>query len=95
MLGVAGVRSLFQYLRSYLGHVFGANTVYELRNSLYQRLQSFSFAYYDQAKTGDLMARLAGDVEAFRMFLAFGFAHLLDFALLFLLGLAVMLYLDW
>src|SRR5690606_18586747 len=41
---IAAFRSLFQYLRSYLGHVFGANTVYELRNRLYRRLQSFSFA---------------------------------------------------
>jgi len=92
---VAALRSTFQYLRSYLGHVFGANTVFELRNRLYRRLQSFSFAYYDKAKTGDLMSRLAGDVEAFRQFLAFGFAHLLDFVLLFLLALVVMLYLDW
>ncbi len=95
VIGVAALRSAFQYLRSYLGHVFGANTVYELRNRLYRRLQSFSFSYYDTAKTGDLMARLAGDVEAFRQFLAFGFAHLLDFTLLFVLALAVMLYLDW
>ena len=48
-----------------------------------------------QAKTGDLMSRLAGDVEIFRQFLAFGFAHLVDFSLLFLLSLALMLYLDW
>jgi len=95
VIGVALARGLFQYLRAYLGHVFGANAVYELRNSLYRRLQSLSFRYYDRAKTGDLMARLAGDVEAFRMFLAFGFAHLLDFVLLFLLGLTMMLYLDW
>ena len=95
VIGVAVARGTFQYLRSYLGHLFGSDAVFELRNSLYRRLQSFSFGYYDKAKTGDLMARLAGDVEAFRMFLAFGFAHLLDFTLLFLLGLGVMLYLDW
>ncbi len=95
VVGVAVARGAFQYLRAYLGHLFGADTVFELRNNLYSRLQSLSFAYYDRAKTGDLMARLAGDVEAFRMFLAFGFAHLLDFVLLFLLGLSVMLYLDW
>ena len=95
VIGVAAFRSTFQYLRSYLGHVFGANTVYEIRNRLYRRLQSFSFAYYDTAKTGDLMARLAGDVEAFRQFLAFGFVDLLDFLFLFTLSLVVMLYLDW
>jgi len=92
---VALVRGGFQFARSYLGHVFGSNSVYLLRNRLYQKLQSLSFAYYDRAKTGDLMSRLAGDVEIFRQFLAFGFAHLVDFSLLFILTLVLMLYLDW
>lgn len=92
---VSLVRGGFQFARSYLGHVFGSNSVYLLRNRLYQKLQSLSFSYYDRAKTGDLMSRLAGDVEIFRQFLAFGFLHLVDFFLLFSLTLALMLYLDW
>ena len=92
---VSLVRGGFQFARSYLGHVFGSNSVYLLRNRLYQKLQSLSFSYYDRVKTGDLMSRLAGDVEIFRQFLAFGFLHLVDFFLLFSLTLALMLYLDW
>lgn len=83
------------YGRNYLGHVFGANSVYEVRNALYRRLQSFSFSYYDTAKTGDLMSRLAGDVEVFRQFLAFGFANLLDFVLMVTFGLVMMASIDW
>lgn len=95
VIGVVGARGASQYFRSHLGHIFGSNTVYELRNSLYKRLQALSFSYYDRARTGDLMSRLAGDVEAFRQFLAFGFAHLVDFSLLILLSLALMLWIDW
>ena len=95
VVAVALLRGVFQYGRAYLGHVFGANSVYLLRNRLYQKLQGFSFSYYDKAKTGDLMSRLAGDVEIFRQFLAFGFAHLVDFILLITFTLALMLYLDW
>jgi ATP-binding cassette subfamily B protein len=84
-----------QYGRNYLGHVFGANSVYEVRNALYRRLQSLSFSYYDTAKTGDLMSRLAGDVEVFRQFLAFGFAGLVDFVLMVSFGLIMMAMLDW
>lgn len=95
VIGVAVWRGLFQYIRAYAGHVFAANTVYDLRNALYQRLQSFSFSYYDRAQTGDLMSRLAGDVEVLRQFFAFSLANLLDFIFLFFLGLAMMLVLDW
>lgn len=95
VIAVALTRGAFQYGQTYLGHLFGSNSVYELRNRLYGRLQSFSFTYYDKAKTGDLMARLAGDVEVFRHFLTFGFVRLLNFVLLFVLTFALMLYLDW
>ena len=43
VVAVALLRGVFQYARAYLGHVFGSNSVYLLRNRLYQRLQSFSF----------------------------------------------------
>lgn len=95
VVGVAILRAVFQYGRSYIGHVFGANSVYELRNHLYERLQSLSFSYYDRARTGDLMSRLAGDTEVLRQFLSFGFAHLLQFIFLFLFGLVRMLMIDW
>src|SRR5690606_2454602 len=72
VVGVALLRGLFNFGRQYFGELFGQNAVLELRNALYVRLQYLAFAYYDQAQTGNLMSRLTGDVEAFRMFLSFG-----------------------
>lgn len=94
VVAVAAARGTFHYGRAYLGHVFGANAVYALRNALYKKLQFFSLTFYDRVATGDLMSRLAGDVELFRQFLAFGLANLLDFGLIFAFGLAMMLTID-
>lgn len=63
-----GIKGVAVYYHQYFGDLFGVSTVYELRNELYRKLQYLPFRYYDNAKTGDLMSRLAGDVEVFRFF---------------------------
>ncbi len=70
------------FFHQYLGDMFGIQSVYRLRNALYEKLQRLPFMYYDNAKTGDLMSRLTADVEGFRFFLSFGFSELVRFLLL-------------
>lgn len=91
VLAVALVRAVLNYSRQYLGHVFGQNATLDLRNALYDKLQYLHFKFYDNAHTGDLMSRVTADVEAFRMFLSFGFVHLMDVFFMTLFSLAVML----
>lgn len=88
------LKGLFQYLQQYLGELFGISSVYALRNRLYLKLQFLPFRFYDNARTGDLMSRLAQDVEVFRFFLSMGCIQVLNFLFLFLFGFGVMLYLN-
>src|SRR5690625_407872 len=86
------VKGLSTYYHQYLGDLFGITVVYDLRDSLYKKLQVLSFKYYDNAKTGDLMSRLTADVEGFRFFLSVGFSELLRIVFLILFSLSVMFY---
>lgn len=88
------LKGLFQFLHQYLGELFGISSVYDLRNELYVKLQYLPFRFYDNARTGDLMSRLAQDVEVFRFFLSMGSAQLLNFVFLTVLGFSVMLYVN-
>ncbi len=90
-LGLALVRALSQYTRQYTGHVFGQNATFDLRNALYDKLQYLHFKFYDNAQTGDLMSRVTADTQAFRQFLSFGLAHLMDVFFMTLFSLVVML----
>ncbi|MFP7168978.1 ABC transporter ATP-binding protein [Terribacillus halophilus] len=78
------------FLQQYLGDLFGVQTVFKMRNSLYQKLQRLSFTYYDNARTGDLMSRLTADVEGIRFFLSAGIGQFLRVVLLIVISLAVM-----
>ncbi|WP_407267888.1 ABC transporter ATP-binding protein [Radiobacillus sp. PE A8.2] len=90
VIGVAIVKGLFQFISQYLGHQFGIETVYDLRNMLYKKLQYLSLGYYSRAKTGDLMARLTGDVEMIRNFLSNGIVQFLRVLFMFIAVLTVM-----
>ncbi|WP_100371879.1 ABC transporter ATP-binding protein [Bacillus sp. FJAT-45037] len=89
---VMAIKGVTVYIHQYLGDLFGITAVHKLRNSLYEKLQYLPFRYYDNAKTGDLMSRLTGDVETFRFFLSFGCAQLVNFVLLVVLSMGVMFY---
>jgi ATP-binding cassette, subfamily B, multidrug efflux pump len=94
-VGIVFVKAGFQFLHGFCGGRLGNRLAYRLRNACYEKLQQLSFSYYDTAKTGDLMSRLTADIEGMRNFIGFGFAQLLNTALLVVFGFTMMFFIDW
>lgn len=94
-VGIIFVKAAFQYVHGFSGGRLGNRIAYRLRNACYEKLQQLSFSYYDTARTGDLMSRLTADIEGVRMFIGFGFAQLLNTALLIVFGFGMMFFIDW
>ena len=82
-VGIAIGRFFWRYL------IIGSSRRIErsLRTDFYEHLLTLDFAYYDQQKTGDLMAHAVNDINAVRMALGFGFIILVD---VFILGIAAL-----
>ena len=72
ILGVSALRGLFAYGQGYLSQAISCLVAYDLRDQVYDRLQSLSFAYHDEAETGQLMSRMTVDIEAVRNFIPMG-----------------------
>lgn len=72
IFGAAGLRSVSAYGQQYLGQWLAQRVSYDLRNSIYDRLQRLSFAYHDSHQTGQLMSRATQDVEATQRFIQMG-----------------------
>ncbi len=72
IIGAAVVRGVFAYGQTYLGEWISQRVAYDIRNKIYDRLQSLSYAYHDKQQTGQLMSRATQDVEAVRWFVAMG-----------------------
>lgn len=95
VVGVVFVKAVNQFLHGLCGGRLGNRVATRMRNTLYEKLNTLSYQYYDKAKTGDLMSRLTADLEAIRNFIGFGFAQLLNVFLMAIFGGAMMIVFNW
>jgi ABC-type multidrug transport system fused ATPase/permease subunit len=72
ILAASAMRGLFAYGQGYLSQALSCLVAYDLRNELYDHLQSLDFSFHDDAETGQLMSRLTVDIEAVRNFIPMG-----------------------
>ncbi len=95
ILGSSIIRGLSAYGNRYLNQVISQEVSYDIRNSIYSHLQKLSFAYHDQAQTGNLMSRATADIEAVRMWVGDGILTLFQ-TVFQIIGISVILLLvDW
>jgi ATP-binding cassette subfamily B protein len=95
VVAIALIGAVASYTESYLSTSAGLAIGRELRRTVYHQLHRLSLAFYEQRKTGDLVARLTGDVDTAYDFVS---SALLGgaFDVLVLGGmLAVMFSMDW
>jgi ABC-type multidrug transport system fused ATPase/permease subunit len=82
ILGLSAGRGLFSYGQTFFSEALSARVSYVLRNLLLKKLQSMSFAFHDQHKTGDMMSIVTYDVESTRMFISFGLVRFVQLVIL-------------
>ncbi|MBI2328251.1 MAG: ABC transporter ATP-binding protein [Chloroflexi bacterium] len=83
VVAASALRGLSAYGQTYFSQTASQKTSYDIRNAIYERLQRLSFAYHDQAQTGQLMSRATVDVEAIRQFFGQGLLGITQTFLLF------------
>ena len=70
LIGLALVRGVFGFTQSFWSEKMSQSFAFDLRNKLFEKIQTLSFAYHDQTQAGQLMTRLTSDVEQVRSFVA-------------------------
>ena len=88
-------KGLSQFGRQFMAEVLSQRVVFAIRNQLYMHIQSLSFRFHDQTRTGELMSRTTSDVERVRRFASMGIFQIVQ---IFLVtgGVAVILFvIDW
>ena len=95
MVGLASLRAVFQFAQGALAARTAQGIAFDLRNALYDKIQSLSFSYHDRVQTGQLLTRATSDVEIVQRFVGQG-AIMLFSALLMMGGaLALLFTLNW
>ncbi len=95
ILGIALLSGAFAYGQQWLTSYLGQRLVYSLRAELFAHLQRLSLSFHNRTRTGELLAKVTGETEAFKD--AFVEAVLLALPQLLTITsmFAILLWLDW
>jgi len=63
LLLIYALNTVLQYVVTYWGHMLGINIETDMRTKLFDHIQKLSFRYFDNNKTGHLIARITTDLQ--------------------------------
>src|SRR5919199_5724102 len=95
LVAVALSRGLFTFLQGYLAERASQGVAYDLRNTLFAKIERLSFSYYDRIETGQLVTRLTSDVEQIRTFAGSGVVQLASAVAMLVGTTTLLLILNW
>lgn len=89
------LRSSLKYTYLYIFETSSQKMLYTLRDHVYRRLLQQDFSFYNKNRTGDLMSRQTGDMDAIRHFVAFVIYNIYENTLLFIFAVAMIFTVDY
>lgn len=95
ILGIALLGGAMGFVQAYLIAAVGQKVVAQIRLDLYRHVHRLSHSYHDTASSGDIIARLTGDVRMMRDLLIDAVVFFAARILVILLTIGVMLWMDW
>lgn len=91
---IAILEGVLNFIQRYYLEIISQRATFDLRDDMYNSLLEQSFSFYDQQRTGQLMARATGDINMLGRFFNFAFRMIVSSSLLLLLVLYSMVSLN-
>ncbi|GAB4519558.1 MAG: ABC transporter ATP-binding protein [Anaerolineae bacterium] len=95
ILGISVAKVIFAFGQRYGVESLGQLVAYDVRNLLYDHIQRLSFAFHAHAQTGQLMSRMAEDVNALQRFMGNGLIEGTNVLLLLIVIIGILIRLQW
>lgn len=93
LIGVLFINTISSFIQGYLLTTFRNRIFFDIKIRLFSHVQKLSLSYFHKKQTGYLMSRISGDVEAAEGLLADTLISLVQNVLVFIVGVACVLYL--
>lgn len=90
LIGLVVVKGVCRFFSQVLFETSSQGVLYEMRDKVYRKLLLEDFAFYNKNRTGDLMGRQTGDMDAIRHFVAYIIYTVYENVLYFLLSIVLM-----
>ncbi|HEY9621895.1 MAG TPA: ABC transporter ATP-binding protein [Crinalium sp.] len=95
MLLVALGRGLFNFGQSFWAEQISQNVAFDLRNTIFKKIQNLSFSYHDQSQTSQLLTRITSDVEQIRTFISTSLIQVINSVVTLATTAIILLLMNW
>lgn len=95
LVGITMSRAVLGYIKEYLYDVLSAKVNIDLKQDLFDHIQSLPFSYFDSMNTGELMSRINEDVENVWRTISFGLRLFVENSIYFVIATSILFYLNW
>lgn len=89
LLSVTLVRGILRFAHQVIFETCSQGVLYDMRDRFFRRLLMEDFAFFSRKKTGDLMSRQTGDMDAIRHFVAYIIYAVYENLLMFIFALGM------
>ena len=90
MIFITGIISVIRYTYQMVFEHVSQNVIFEIRQQMYEKLQELDLDYYNRTRTGDIMARMTGDMDAIRHFIAWVMYNIFENVTMFVFAIGTM-----
>lgn len=94
MIAVVAVKGIITYSYQIIFETISQDVLFKIRTDLYDKLLNLDVNFYNRVKTGDLMARMTGDTDAIRHFVAWVVYNILSAITTFSFAIISMMYVN-
>ncbi len=89
------IRGVFRYWSQVIFETCSQEVLFSMRDKVYRKLLLEDFAFYNKKRTGDLLSRQTGDMDAIRHFVAFVIYQVYELVFLFFFALVMIFTTNW
>ena len=90
MIFVTIIKAIIRYTYQMTFEHVSQNVIFEIRQQMYNKLQELDLDYYNKTRTGDIMARMTGDMDAIRHFVAWVMYNIFENVTVFIFAIGSM-----
>ncbi len=95
LVTVTVIRGILRYYYQVVFETASQGMLFEMRDKVYRKLLQEDFAFYNRKRTGDLMSRQTGDMDAIRHFVAYVIYAVYENILLFAFALIMIFTINY
>lgn len=94
MFSIVVFKGIVAYIYQMILEKISQDILYNIRTDLYGKLMELDINFYSKVKTGDLMARMTGDTDAIRHFIAWVVCNVISSIATFAFAIISMMYVN-